>query len=131
MTTIEIVRLVGTEFISVSDGDIDKWVELTTPLVSESKFGALYDQAVALLSCHRMKMAGLGDNDVAGSVGDSIRVGSYGEGSRSIGFTVSQSTNLLSDAELALTVYGIQFLTLRRSVIVPITITSGGAYGRA
>ena len=82
-------------------------------------FGKLYEQALALLTAHRLKMSGYGDSQL-GTVGDSLRVGSYSEGETSIGFTVSQQTNLLADAELALTPYGLQFLSLRRLVIIPI-----------
>ena len=124
MTPTEIIKKIAPEFAGITD--IDWWVELTTPLVSKAKFCALYEQAVALLTCHRMKMAGLGDNEFAGKVGDTLRVGNYSEGSRSIGFTVNQGTNLLSDAELALTSYGLQYLSIRRSVVVSIT-SAGGA----
>ena len=68
-------------------------------------FGKLYDQALALLTAHRLKMAGYGDSTY-GTVGDTLRIGSYSEGETSVSFTVNQGTNLLVDAELALTPYG-------------------------
>ena len=42
------------------------------------------------------------------------------EGGSSISFGANQSSNLATDAELGLTAYGVQFLQLRRMVIVPI-----------
>ena len=66
-----------------------------------------------------MKMAGRGDNSM-GKVDDALRVSSYSEGDVSIGFSVSQGNNMSVDAEYALTIYGIQYLSIRRSKIIPI-----------
>ena len=119
MTAIEIFRLIATEFKTVPDESLEKWLELTAPYISKRRFGRLYDQALALLTAHRMKMAGYGDSSY-GTVGDKLRVGSFSEGETSIGFTTNQATNLLADGELALTPYGLEYLSLRRMVIIPI-----------
>lgn len=119
MTALEIFRLVATEFSSMKDDKVSQWLELTSPLISKRVFGKLYDQALALLTAHRLKMAGYGDNSY-GTVGDTLRIGSYSEGETSIGFTVNQATNLLVDAELTLTPYGLEYLSLRRLVVIPI-----------
>ena len=119
MTALEIFRLVATEFSSMKDDKVAQWLELTSPLISNRVFGKLYDQALALLTAHRLKMAGYGDNSY-GTVGDTLRIGSYSEGETSIGFTVNQATNLLVDAELTLTPYGMEYLSLRRLVVIPI-----------
>ena len=119
MTALEIFRLVATEFSSMKDDKVSQWLELTAPLISKRVFGKLYDQALALLTAHRLKMAGYGDNSY-GTVGDTLRIGSYSEGETSIGFTVNQATNLLVDAELTLTPYGLEYLSLRRLVVIPI-----------
>lgn len=119
MTAIEIFRLVATEFSDIKDEDVQKWIELTAPLISKNRFGKLYDQALALLTAHRMKMGGYGDSSY-GTVGDTLRVSSYNEGQTSIGFGTNQATNLLADGELSLTPYGLEYLSLRRLVIIPI-----------
>lgn len=119
MNTLQIFRLVATEFDSLVDETIETWIELTAPLISKKRFGKLYDQALALLTAHRLKMSGYGDNTF-GTVGDTLRVGSYSEGETSVGYTVNQSTNLMVDAELALTPYGLEYLSLRRLVVIPI-----------
>ena len=119
MTAIEIFRLIATEFKTVPDESLGKWLELTAPYISKRRFGRLYDQALALLTAHRMKLAGYGDSSY-GTVGDTLRVGSFSEGETSIGFTTNQATNLLADGELALTPYGLEYLSLRRMVIIPI-----------
>ena len=119
MTALEIFRLVATEFSSMKDAKVSQWLELTAPLISKRVFGKLYDQALALLTAHRLKMAGYGDNSY-GTVGDTLRIGSYSEVETSIGFTVNQPKNLLVDAELTLTPYGLEYLSLRRLVVIPI-----------
>lgn len=119
MTVIEIFRLVATEFKDLDDEKVMAWSELTAPLISKKVFGQLYDQALALLTAHRLKMAGYGDSTY-GTVGDTLRIGSYSEGETSVSFTVNQGTNLLVDAELALTPYGLEYLSLRRLVVIPI-----------
>lgn len=119
MTALQIFRLVANEFDNVSDEIIEGWFELTEPLISKRIFGKLYNQALAYLTAHRMKMAGFGDSTF-GSVGDALRVASYSEGETSISFSTGQSTNMMVDAELALTPYGIAYLSLRRLVIIPI-----------
>ena len=123
------------EFADVSDGDVKQWIELTLPLVSRRRFAHLYNQAVALLTAHRMKMAGLGITtgdplaDISQmGVGNLTRVASYSEGETSISFNQNLSQLTDKDAELALTVYGIQYLTLRNMRIMPI-ISAGESFG--
>lgn len=122
MTAIEIIRLTGGEFDSVSNEVIEKWIEIVRPMVSKKQFGKLYEQGLAYLVCHKLKMAGLGDNPLGelGTIGLGLTVGSVSEGGSSVSFGANQSSSLAKDAELAMSVYGVQFLQLRRSVIVPI-----------
>lgn len=119
MTALETIRVIATEFADVSDDDISKWIEIAKPFISKRKFGKMYELALAYLTAHKMKMAGLGDCSM-GKVDDSLRVTSYSEGAVSIGFSVSQSNNIAVDAEYTLTAYGLQFLQIRKSCIIPI-----------
>lgn len=122
MTAIEIIRLTGGEFKSVADDVIEQWIEIVRPMVSKKQFGKLYEQGLAYLVCHKLKMAGMGENPLGelGTIGLGLTVGSVSEGGSSVSFGANQSSSLAKDAELAMTVYGVQFLQLRRSVIVPI-----------
>jgi len=128
-SVLSILRLVASEFAEVDDDTVHLWIELTEPLVSRRRFGRLHSQALALLTAHRMKLANVGgsaaDDPLAelGKIGmdNFLRVNSYKEGQTSITFNHDQAAqNLETDAELALTEYGIQYLTLRRMRIVPI-----------
>lgn len=128
MEATEIIRLTAKEFDNVDDETIAKWIEIVRPMVSKKQFGKLYEQALAYLVCHKLKMSGNGDNPLGdlGTIGVGFSLGSVSEGGSSISFGASQSSNLAEDAELALTVYGLQYLQLRRSVIVPIHISGEG-----
>jgi len=119
MEALEIFRMVAQEFEEIKDDEVRKWIELVKPIVSEKRFGKMYNQALALLAAHRLKMAGKGDN-TTGKIDDMMRVNSYSEGDISVGYSVSQNVNASVDAEYALTAYGLQYLSIRRLVIVPI-----------
>ncbi len=122
MKAIQYIRLIGKEFAAVKEEELDLWIEMVRPMVSKRQFGKLYDQAIAYLVCHKMKMAGNGESPLTGmkGVNTDASINSVSEGGSSISFGSSQSSNLATDAELGLSTYGTQFLQLRRMVIVPI-----------
>lgn len=122
MTAKEIIRAIGGEFKSVNDELLEKWIEIVRPMVSRKQFGNLYERGLAYLVCHKLKMAGYGENPLGelGAIGIGFAVGSVSEGGSSISFGANQASNLATDAELGLTVYGVQYLQLRRMVVVPI-----------
>lgn len=128
MTAIEIIRLVGNEFKDMEDEVLEKWLEIVRPMVSKKQFGKLYEQALAYLVCHKLKMSGFGENPIGdmGNIGVGFSIGSVSEGGSSISFSANQGSNIANDAELGLTSYGVQYLSLRRSVIVPIHCSGEG-----
>ena len=136
MNALEIFRMVADEFSNLPDNDVvnegkvtqygvKSFIKLYSDQISEKRFGASYQKALAYLTAHKLKMNGYGDTGT-GSIADSLRVGSYSEGETSISYTTGQQTNLQVDAEYALTVYGLEFLTLRRNAIIPI-VSAGEA----
>lgn len=131
MTVIGIIRIIAPEFSDVGDDILSQYVEIIRPMVSRKQFGNLYKQGLAYLICHKLKMAGFGDNPLGdiGAIGAGFAVGSVSEGGSSVSFGANQSSNLAADAELGLTAYGVQYLQLRRSVIIPIHV-SGEAIER-
>lgn len=122
MTVVETIRFIGSEFKNTSDEVLNKWIEIVNPMVSKKQFGKLYEQAVALLVCHKLKMSGEGESPLGelGTVGIGLSIGSVSEGGSSVSFGANSSSVLAKDAELGLTTYGVQYLSLRRMVIVPI-----------
>ena len=85
---LEIFRVVAVEFAKEDDATVGLWLNLTAPLVSRKRFGEVYGQALALLTAHRMKTAGVGsesgggESDLGdiGGVGAAFRVASYSSG---------------------------------------------------
>jgi hypothetical protein len=125
MEALEIIRATMKEFESADDDTVTTFISLAEPLVSKKRFGKLYQQALAYLAAHKMKLSGLGTSSVGiGSIGDTIGLSSVSEGETSVSFSNSQAGNTTADAEYGLTIYGMQFLQLRRSCIV--TIVSAG-----
>lgn len=117
---LRIVKMVGSEFSGMSDEDIQFWIDLQKNAVSEKKFGDDYPLAVALLACHSMKMAGNGETSL-GRIADTGRLASVSEGGTSVSFATTTG-NASGDAELQLTSYGIQFITIRNRHIISIMI---------
>lgn len=125
MTAIEIFKLVAKEFAGMEDEEIQKHMELYSCQISKRRFGDTYEQALAYLTAHKLKMNGYGNSE-NGTIADALRVGSYSEGETSISYSTNQQTNLQVDAEYALTVYGLEFLTLKRLAVVPIISSAEG-----
>lgn len=112
------------EFSSVDNEVKELWVSLSRPAVSEKKFGEQYEYAVALVACHRMKMAGIG-NGIAGSriqLSDVQGLSGVSEGETSISFGSGSGNTSAVASEYEKTAYGLQYLTLIAQCIVPITI---------
>ena len=123
---LKIFRILATEFSAITDDVVMAWIELTAPLISKRRFMNLWAQALALLTAHRMKMSNVGVD--AADLSDSAElntvramgVANYSEGEVSIGFNTNLASLTGADAELAMTPYGIQYLSLRRMRIVSI-----------
>lgn len=122
---LDILRTIAPEFKAVSDEQVQKFLELCVPLVSKSRFRKLYDQALALLAAHRMKLSGLGVSVIGGSSGEGgaaagFQLASVAEASVNVSFNTA-NINTGTDSWYALTPYGLEFLNLRRLLIMPIT----------
>ena len=123
MELLTLLRTIAPEFEELEDTTLQTWLDLTQPLVSKSAFGAAYEQAVAYLAAHRMKMAGLGESGAFG-------VTSYTEGSTSVSFGSGTSSAAAADSSLTQTPYGLEYLRLRQAII-PIMVrrNSDGGLG--
>jgi len=127
MTAIECIRLIGSEFADVSDETLEDWVEFVRPMVSRKQFGNLYERAIALLVCHYLAVNNVKDDgDTSGDLrgmwvgGASFGLKSISDGVTSIAFDNNFQNVSMADAEYALTRYGMQYLQLRKMVVVPI-----------
>ncbi len=141
--TLRIFRIVAGEFSDIPDEDttadettvygVKTYIDLFHDQISAKRFGASYTKALAYLTAHKLKMMDKGADDGFGSMGAALRVASASEGETSVSFGTSVST-ADADSEYGLTIYGIEFLTLKRNAIIPIVsagepvIPVGGAY---
>lgn len=128
MSALEIVRLLAKEFDTVNDETVQKYIMLEEPNISKKVFGSSYEKALALLAAHRMKMNGFGSTEY-GTIAESVHMTSFSEGESSVTFAHNQANNSQVDGEYTLTTYGLQFLSLKRTVIIPIMV-GGERYGR-
>lgn len=144
---LKVFRRVAPEFKSVPDDDtVDSegnpvygvigYMDLYSDQVSCRRFGSTYAKALAYLTAHKMKMLDLGSessvngesgsgggSDGLGSMSLALRIASASEGETSVSFRgLSSSSGGVSDvdSDLELTVYGMEFLKLRRNAIIPI-----------
>ena len=138
MDALHIFRIVAPEFADIPDDDVidpetgevvtyglRTYLDLYADQISEKRFGKTYQKALAYLTAHKLKMSGHGENGGI-RIGDSLRISSYSEGGTTVSFGTNQTVNLQSDAEYALTVYGLEYLTIRRNAIIPIISAGEG-----
>lgn len=126
MTVIEMVRMLGGgEFDSIGVTEIAKWDEFVSPMVSKKVFGKLYDQAKALLICHKMSLNGVGESGLGelAKVKNSYTASNVSDGGTSLSFASVGAGNTATNAEYGMTVYGTQYLQLQKACVVPIHIS--------
>ena len=128
---IAILKAIAPEYKEMGEDDLRIWVELSEPYISESKYGKLYYQALAYLTAHKLSLnAPVEKKEEGGSISTSVKstmnVASFSEGSTSISFnnpsTSSSGGSSSADAEYLQTVYGLQFMDIKKQCIVPIAI---------
>lgn len=123
MTVAEMVRYIGGgEFDNTSSEEIEFWDKFVTPMLNKKRLGKLYDQAKAVLICHKIALNGKTENGLGalGQVKNSYTASSVSDGGSSISFAGSGVGNLTTNAEYGMTVYGTQFLQLLRMTTIPI-----------
>lgn len=132
LTTLQIFRMIATEYSNVKDEDVEQYIEFSKPLISEKRFGNLYERGLALLTAHTMKRSGVinnaGESGGAGNLQElkSAGVSSYTEGSVSVSFQSSSTTSNVS-SDFDNTIYGKQYLELLNAL--PTITIRGGLYG--
>ena len=123
MTVADMVRVIGGgEFDNTSPEEIQFWDDFVSPMLNKKRLGKLYDQAKALLICHKLALNGKAENGLGalGQVKNSYTATSISDGGTSISFASVGAGNLSANAEYGMTAYGTQFLQLLRMAIVPI-----------
>ena len=131
MTVAEMVQYIGGgEFNNTSPEEIKFWDDFVSPMLSKKRLGSLYNQAKALLICHKLALSGKAENGLGalGQVKNSYTATSVSDGGTSISFASVGAGNLAANAEYGMTVYGTQYLQLLRMAIVPIMCSGEGDF---
>lgn len=132
----ETIRTLFQEFSDVPDDTLDSYLEIFSPMVSKKKFGNQYHLALAYYIAHKMTVNGLGntsENLLGGMVSAvdaaalrAAGVSSVRDGESALSFAADAGSAGNEEsgnaAEYKQTVYGVQYLAIRDSCIVPITI---------
>jgi len=109
---LRLFRIFATEFQAIkTDSEVCIWLDMTAPLVSERFFLAMYLQALALLTAHRMKMAAMAQ-DVADDI---YPIKSLSGESASASYAINLPNLDTSEGSLKLTKYGQAFLEIRNA----------------
>uniref|UniRef100_A0A6M3M5Q7 DUF4054 domain-containing protein n=1 Tax=viral metagenome TaxID=1070528 RepID=A0A6M3M5Q7_9ZZZZ len=136
-TTLQIFRIVASEFSATADADVENWIELAASRHSGSQFGSNYEQAMAYYTAHMMTIqaraaaspasAGGGGAPVGGVTSQKAGDISVGYGGAAAGGSTSVAWDRV-DASLTQTGYGLEYLTIRgtRAVVFPYMSEAGG-----
>lgn len=109
---LTVFRQRAQEFASVADADVEAWIEIEGPNVSQAAFDDCWATAVAYRTAHMMKTTGEGADSLG--TGGAGPVTSRKAGPRSISFGSVSSSNDESDAAFwKESRYGRLYLSLR------------------
>ncbi len=125
MDILKAFRLIAPEFDAIKDKQVKNYICLFSTMVSREKFGQQYTLAMAYYVAHKMKMHGLSGNEDDARTNAAVNMGvaSYSEGGTSISYANPASSGSTdTDAELTLTVYGIEYMRILRSCIISAVI---------
>ena len=118
---LQLFRLFAAEFTDMDDAIVNTWIELTMPMVDCKQFASLYEQAVAYLTAHRIKMSQKSDGEAANDGNGGIAgISSYSEGGVSISYNTPNLTQLERQEEA--TIYGLQYLAIREQMVTSVVI---------
>ena len=106
-----IFRLIAREFAELKNSYICEWICLTRKWVSRKQFRAVYEDAVALLTAHRLKLARLAEDNADGT---NYPVSSISEDGGSESYAIPNINLDMSMAGLKESSYGRLFLAARQ-----------------
>ena len=121
--TAENIKALFPEFGSVTDQRIENFVEIARLSVSEKAWGSSYGTGLSYLTAHLLKRAGVGGGVQGGtSQAGVVTSEKVGELQRSYALP-NFSGGSAEDSLLATTSYGMEYLRLRRQLLVTPMVT--------
>lgn len=124
MTILEAFRAIAPEFAAKTDEQVNIKIELAKPHVSASRFGSLYEQAVAYYAAHLFAIDVL--VQTGGSTGAALIAGTLtGEREGDLQRQYAQYMNDKKPSPLDRTYYGQEFQVLAKKRVVPVLTRQG------
>lgn len=121
--TAENIKALFPEFSSVSDQRIENFIEIAKLSVAEKVWGSSFGTGVSYLTAHLLKRAGVGGGVQGGSSNPGV-VSSEKVGELQRSYALPNfSGGSAEDALLATTSYGMEYLRLRRQILVTPMVT--------
>lgn len=121
--TAENIKVLFPEFSSVSDQRIENFIEIAKLSVNEAVWKSSYGTGLSYLTAHLLKRAGAGGGVQGGSSNAGMVTSEkVGELQRSYALP-NFSGGSAEDSLLATTSYGIEYLRLRRQILVTPMVT--------
>lgn len=107
-------KVVAPEFASMSDADLDLFATEAECEVAKSKWGCRYDRAVALITAHLIAMSKRSENMGGSAATGELKKVKVGDLEREF---QASSSNGSEGSSYGLSVYGKEFLRIRRQII--------------
>lgn len=109
--------------ISISEKELDVYIDLVEPMLSESVFGSMYVTAFVFLMAHHIvmrKLVASGGDTGASSLSITNEVTSEKEGDLERSYGSKSSNGSTATDMLDRTYYGLEFKRIRAMCVVPI-----------
>lgn len=116
------IKALFPEFSSVSDLRIEKFVEVAKLSVNEKSWKESYGVGVSYLTAHLLKRAGSGGGVQGGSSNAGV-IASEKVGELQRTYAQPNVSGSGNDAILATTSYGVEYLRLRRQLLITPMVT--------
>ncbi|MFT9498027.1 DUF4054 domain-containing protein [Anaerosolibacter sp.] len=117
MAILQTFRKVAPEFAGIGDAEVQGWIDLSGPFVSQKRFADLYEIALAYYTAHMIKLSQPEHISENANVAGLIVSEKEGDVSRHYADTSSKLGAV--GIELSKTLYGRQFMTLSKRRSLP------------
>lgn len=116
------VKSLFPEFSAVSDARIENFIEVAKLSVSEKSWKESYGVGVSYLTAHLLKRAGSGGGVQGGSSNAGV-IASEKVGELQRTYAQTNVSSSAEDSILATTSYGVEYLRLRRQLLITPMVT--------
>lgn len=120
MAILEIFKKIAPEFKDMPDAEVEDWMQISSPFVSQKRFIDLYEQALAYYTAHMIKLSKQPTNtDNGTSNATKGHILKEKEGDLEVQYSDVSSKLNITDIELGQTSYGRQFIIISKRRRLP------------